>query len=189
VQVFEYVFVLMSIIIGLALTHLLQGLANIVQHPGRDRIWWVHLLWVAWAFFFSIFWWWWQFRYYTIETWTLPLYLFVVGYAFLVYLIAAMLFPKDLVGYDGFKDYFLSRHRWFFSLLITACLFDFVDSWQKGADYLASLGVNYFAYLATIIVLGIAGMLTRNERAHAFIALVLLGYQVYWAFLSFLTVE
>jgi multisubunit Na+/H+ antiporter MnhC subunit len=37
-ELFNYVMVLASIVIGLAITHLLQGVARIVQHPGRDKI-------------------------------------------------------------------------------------------------------------------------------------------------------
>lgn len=185
---FEYVMVLTSIIIGLAMTHLLQGLATIVQHPGRDRIWWVHLLWVAWTFLFAIFWWWWEFRYRAVESWTFLLYSFVVAYAFLVYLLAAMLFPKDLDGYEGFREYFLARRRWFFGLLIAASLFDLADSRFKGADYFASLGRQYFVYVAVIIALAIAGIVTRNERAQGAIAIILLGYQVSWALTAFGTV-
>lgn len=44
---FEYVIVLTGVVIGLALTHLMQGVAKIIEHPGRVRIWWVHLGWVA----------------------------------------------------------------------------------------------------------------------------------------------
>jgi len=36
-DLFECVAVLTSIIIGLALTQLLRGLAGLAQHPGRNR--------------------------------------------------------------------------------------------------------------------------------------------------------
>ncbi len=36
-ELFEYIAVLTSIIIGLALTQLLRGLAGLAQHPGRSR--------------------------------------------------------------------------------------------------------------------------------------------------------
>ena len=38
---FEYVAVLTSIVIGLGITHLLQGVARVIQHPGRERLYWV----------------------------------------------------------------------------------------------------------------------------------------------------
>jgi hypothetical protein len=46
-EIFNYVMVLSSVIIGLAITHLLQGAARIVQHPGRYNAYWVHLVWAA----------------------------------------------------------------------------------------------------------------------------------------------
>lgn len=186
-DMFEYIMVLASIIVGLGMTHLLQGLAVLVQHPNRGRTWWVHLAWVAWAFFFSIFWWWWEFRYQTLEEWTFALYCFVVAYAFAVYLAAAMLFPIDLGEYEGFKDYFLSRRGWFFGLLISLCFFDLADSQLKGADYFASLGAEYFSWLAFVVTAAIIGILTRNERAHGLIAILVLGYQISWAVRMFWT--
>ena len=43
-EMFNYVMVLASVIIGLGIAHLLQGVGGIVQHPGREKIYWVHLL-------------------------------------------------------------------------------------------------------------------------------------------------
>ena len=40
--------------------------------------------------------WWWEFSYREITTWTLRLYFFVLGYALLIYLICALLFPRDI---------------------------------------------------------------------------------------------
>lgn len=44
---FNYVMVLASVIVGLGVTHLLQGIVSIVQHPGRERVYWIHLTWVG----------------------------------------------------------------------------------------------------------------------------------------------
>ena len=61
-DLFEYISVLTSIIIGLGMAHLLRGLASLVQHPGRNRVYWVHLVWVGYMFFNMIFFWWWERR-------------------------------------------------------------------------------------------------------------------------------
>ena len=42
-DLFEYIAVLTSIIIGLAITHILRGVARLIQHPDTNRIYWVHL--------------------------------------------------------------------------------------------------------------------------------------------------
>jgi hypothetical protein len=175
---FEYVIVLISIVIGLALTHLMQGVAGLVQHPKRTRIWWVHLLWVALLFFNTIFWWWWEFRLRAIAVWTFQLYLFVICYAFLIYLVCALLFPRDLEGYDGYKAYFLARRRWIFGLLIAWLAIDFLDTLAKGVRHFASLGLEYPLAQGAMILLCAVGFATRRERVHAVIVILVFGYQV-----------
>jgi hypothetical protein len=101
--------VLASVIIGLGVTHLLQGVATIVQHPKRKPAYWVHLIWVVFIFFNTVFWWWWQFGYRDVETWTLQLYLFVMLYAVVMYINCAVLIPADMDGYADIKEFFYFR--------------------------------------------------------------------------------
>ena len=188
-QMFEYIIVLISIVIGLALTHLMQGIAGLIQHPGRDKVWWVHLVWVAYMFLCTVFWWWVEFRLQNIQAWTFSTYFFVIFYAFYVYLICAILFPKDLEGYAGYKDYFLSRRRWFFGLQIGWLVLDLIDTRIKGADYFASLGVEYVV-VGVVLALGyLIGLITRRERVQAIIAIAVLANQISWVWRVFNTVS
>ena len=173
---FEYVIVLISIVIGLALTHLMQGVAGLIQNPKRTRIWWVHLVWVAYLFLSVVFWWWWEFQLQRIETWTFSIYLFVVFYAFYLYLICAVVFPRDLEGYDGYEDYFLTRRGWFFGLLIGWSVIDMIDTWIKGPDYFASLGATALVFNAVLILSSVIGIVVRRGWVQATIAVVQLLY-------------
>ena len=175
---FDYVMVLAVIVIGLALTHLMQGVARLVQHPEPKRIWWVHLAWVAQLFLMAVFWWWFEFRLRLIPVWTFQLYGFVLGYAFLLYLICALLFPSDLGDYQGYKDYFLSRRRWFFGLMIGVLGIDILDTLAKGRDYFASLGIEYPASQIGLILLCAVGFLSPRERVQGAVVILVFGYQV-----------
>jgi len=180
--VFEYISVLTSIVVGLGIAHLLTGVAAIVQHPDRHRIYWVHLMWVTSMFFQAIFFWWWEFALESLEQWTFQIYLFVLFYALLIYMLCALLFPQDLEGYDGYEDYFISRRSWFLGLLAVFFLVDFWDTWLKGADYFASLGLEYVVAQGLIIVGCLVGIATANRRFHALFAVSVLADQVVWAF-------
>jgi hypothetical protein len=182
---FEYVMVLVSIIIGLAMTHLLQGLLDIVQR--RPRIYWVHLVWVAWVFFQTTFWWWWQFRYNAVETWTFPLYLFIIGYAFLLYLLCGLLFPASLEGYGDFKTYFYERRAWFFAVFVVIFAVDVADSALKGADYLARLGPRYLIANTLFATAGVVAAFVRNERYHAILVVGLFAYMLLFSLSAFFT--
>ena len=187
-DIFEYVAVLTSIIIGLALAHLLRGVARLIQHPDSAKLYWVHLTWVFYTLLTTVFWWWWEFRLGTVEVWTFQLYLFVVFYAVLFYLLSALLFPDSLSGYAGFREYFYSRRRWFFGILLLANVTDIADSWLKGAEYFASLGVEYVLAMAAQVILCAVAILVRSPRFHSAFAVGLAIYQVSWALRMYETV-
>jgi len=182
---FNYVMVLSSVIIGLGITHLLQGVAGIVQHPRRDKVYWVHLAWVAVTFLRAVFWWWFEFRLSKIAEWTFTLYVFVLAYAFLIYLWCALLFPRDLSGYDGFKEYFYSRRRWFFGIGLAGQVIDVADTLFKGVGYFRSLGPSYVIAVSTFAALFLIAMRTRSERYHAALAVIAVVYLVAYPWMVF----
>jgi hypothetical protein len=132
----------------------------------------------AYMFLSIVFWWWWEFQLQHIKTWTFSIYLFVVFYAFYLYLICAMLFPRDLEGYDGYKDYFLARRGWFFGLLIGWSVIDTIDTWIKGADYFASLGATAMIFNVVLALSSVVGMISRRGTVQAVIAVGQLAYLV-----------
>lgn len=172
--IFDYVMVLASIIIGLSVTHLLQGLARIVYQSGWSHIYWVHVLWVISLLEIAIFWWWWEFALSGTHVWTFGLYIFVLGFAAVVYFLAALLIPISLEGYNGYKDYYYTRRFWLLGLYILFCLFDTVDTLLKGADYFANLGWQYPVTVGLQCSLCVAGMMWRKEWLHAAIPIVAL---------------
>ena len=186
--VFEYVSVLTSIVIGLGLAHLLRGVASIIQHPGRQAPYFVHLVWVAFMFFQAVFFWWWEFALESLQVWTFELYLFVLFYAFIIYLMCALLFPSDLDDYSGYEDYFMSRRAWFLGLLAAFFLIDFWDTWLKGTEHFASLGLEYPISQTGYIALCFVGMWTANRRFHTGFAVVALLYQISWALRYYSTI-
>jgi hypothetical protein len=188
-EMFNYVMVLASVIIGLGIAHLLMGVAAILQHPGREKVYWVHLLWVAAVFLRAIFWWWFEFQLSKTAQWTFALYIFVLGYAVLIYLWCALLFPRDLAGYDGFKDYFYSRRGWFFGFLLAGQAIDIADTLLKGWAHFRSLGASYMIWLGMISVLAVIAMRTRNERFHGAFAILSVAYLVAFPLLVFDTVQ
>jgi hypothetical protein len=177
---FDYVMTLAAVIIGLALTHLMQGIAGLIEERGKVRIWWVHLVWVAYMFLISVFWWWFEYMLRDVRVWTFAVYMFVLSYAFVTYMTAAVLFPRQMKGYRSYEDYFLSRRRWFFGLVLVATIIDPVDSALKGRAHLASLGVEYWVANLVTVAIVILGVVTLRTRVQAAIAVLMLTYQISW---------
>src|SRR5262249_41290831 len=152
-DLFLHIRVLFSMILGLGVSHLLRGLARIVQHPKQFRVYWVHLVWSFFLFLYLIHFWWWEFPLQTVVIWTFPLYLLIALYAVLMYLLCTLFFPEDMSDYDGFSDYFYSRRRWIFSLMAFLFVADFADTLVKGIPYLKGLGPAYYIRTAAYLLL------------------------------------
>jgi hypothetical protein len=174
---FEYVAVLVSIIVGLSLTHLLGGVGRLIGTPRRAVTYWVHLVWSAYAFIYLISFWWWEFQLSAVEVWTIQLYLFLILYSTLLYLVCVVLYPRDQPG--DFREYFFLRRKWFFGIWISVYLVDIADSAMKGRDHLASLGMEYWVMSAVFIVLCVTAIASQSKRFHGALAVAMVAYAVY----------
>ncbi|HEX8797746.1 MAG TPA: hypothetical protein VF772_03995 [Terriglobales bacterium] len=99
-DLYSHIKVLFSILLGLGVSHILRGLARIVQHPKQYRVYWVHLVWSLFLFLYLIHFWWWEFRLRQVA-WTFPVYFFIALYATLIYVLCTLLFPDEMSDYKG----------------------------------------------------------------------------------------
>lgn len=178
--IFSHIRIVLSMVISLGVARLLSGVAQFVQHPGRKPPYLVHLIWVASLLLAMLDFWWWEFSLSHLQTWRFETYFFLIAYASLFYFLCALLFPNDLVEYDGYRDYFMSRRKWFFGLLATTYVVDVVDTWIKGADHLAAQGHEYEWRAGIYVLLCLVAARTANPSFHTAFAALSLGYQISW---------
>jgi hypothetical protein len=158
-----YVRSLLAVILGLALTHLLRGIASLIQDPKTLKPYWVHLTWVLFLFLYLLHFWWWEFHLDQVQAWTFPLYFFVVFYATIAYLLCAILVSDHLHGYEDYRSYFDARRAWFFSLLAVLLALDVVDSLIKGSDYWHRLGYPYVVREAILLPFSLLAMRLKSS--------------------------
>ncbi len=168
---FEYVAVLISIIAGLALTQLLRGVGRMVVTKDGPRAYWVHLIWTLYFFIEITMFWWWEFRLIKAN-WSLSLYLVVIIYATLVFFASLVVQPGELNGIVSYKEYYYSRRRWIFGLLIALGLWDFVDTLSKSVEHFLSFGFIYPIHQIVLLTASVVAIITANERFHKIFATV-----------------
>jgi hypothetical protein len=185
---FEYVMVLVSIIIGLGIAHIFVGVGGIIDRLSRkdDRLELslAHASWLGFCFAWLVMFWWWEYRFSTrIEDWTFGLYLFLICYAVSLFLLQVVLVPRSWDGVTSLKDYFLERRAWFYSILLFVTILDQFDSYLKGGfEYILQTGVINLAFFALTFPVVIVGVKTTNIRFHNFSATIFLGWQVLLGF-------
>jgi len=185
---FEYVMVLVSIIVGLGIAHILLGISGIIDRlsrkDGRLELSLAHAAWLGHCFLWLVMFWWWEYRLsMTVEEWSMGLYLFLIFYAVTIFLLQAVLVPRTWDGVTSLKEYFLERRVWFYSLLAFATILDVLDSYLTGG-FQSILDTGYIGMgisIATIPVV-IIGIRTANMRTHNIMATIFLAWQMFIGF-------
>jgi hypothetical protein len=181
---FEYIMVLVSIIVGLGIAHILLGIGGIIDRLSRknDRLELslAHAAWLAFCFLWLVMFWWWEYRFSTrVSDWTMGLYLFLICYAVALFLFQALLVPRTWDGVTSLKEYFLERRVWFYSLLAFVTILDLFDSYLKGGfEYILETGYFGMAFPVATILVVIIGVRTTKMRTHNIMAMAFFGWQV-----------
>ena len=179
-ELFTHIRIVLGMVIGLGITRMLAGLAGFVQHPGRYRVSVLHMLWVGSILLELVLFWWWEFGLSRIPAWSFGVYLFLIGYAVVLYLISALLFPDNIAEYAGYEDFFIRRRRWFFGLLAATFLLDVVDTLIKGTEHWSQLSGDYLVQVPIGLALCLVAYLSARRGVQIALASVHILYQAYW---------
>ena len=165
---FEFVAVLFSVIVGLAISHLLSAASELIEIHSRVKTFWVNNIWIVTIFIWDIFSWWGMWELNNLEMWNYPSFFLVVVNLSGIYLMTTLVLPRATESgvIDLEKHYFLV-HRIFF--IITA--------W----NFLSIILINHFLFFKPIFspftimpflltFLSLFGVITKSRRYHGFLS-------------------
>src|SRR5258708_33573410 len=93
---FEYVTVLISIVLGLGITQILTGIARLIQKRDKLIIYWPHLLWIVFILFLHVQEWWVMYELKTFMPWRLPVFFFFLLFPLTTFFMDKLIFPPTL---------------------------------------------------------------------------------------------
>ena len=117
---FEYVMVLTSLILGLGITQILTGVANLILRMDTVKFYLPHTLWMIVTFGFHIQEWWFDYEYATtVKVWKMMDFLFLVLYPIILFILARLLFPSSYSDRDiDLKKFYHENYRKIFLVSI-----------------------------------------------------------------------
>lgn len=179
---FEFVFALLSVMVGLGLTHILSAMgAAIHRLRGRGapiKIDVIFLLWVGVMLTWLVSAWWGEYKLQTIGfVWTFGAYLLFILYYIALFLAIVILVPSHLENVADTYLHFMNGRAWFFGALIIATILDFFDTMMKGTDW-ALRPEYFFSQSGLFIVVGIVGWIFKPRALQITIAAIALLSQV-----------
>ncbi|HEX7110869.1 MAG TPA: hypothetical protein VF216_00355 [Mizugakiibacter sp.] len=164
---FEYISVLLSIILGLGITQLLSGIARLVR-DGRQLApaWWLMVM-VATLLLAHFQVWWVSFGWRYVQAWTFFGYAAFMVMPMLLYLLAYLILPADLLldGRELVRE-FLARRRAFYAIVALVPPASFFQQWM-----LSRLTFDFDAAMRLLwLLLAIPGFVSRRVAVQAALA-------------------
>jgi hypothetical protein len=186
---FDYLSVLISIILALAMTRVLGGVGEMLQARSQRHIYWVHVIWIINLFLYLVVEWWIFYRWRNQQPWTFLLFIFVLIGPTLLYLASILLFPREAALDESvdYKTHYYANHRAFFIIFGLYGPVDVVDTLLKGVPHFLEQGPPYVVSTTVFIVGMTIAAITKNERYHQFYALFFLVQTIVISFVLFQT--
>ncbi len=173
---FEYVIVLVSIILGLGITTILTGIAELIKH-NNFRWYTPYNIWIILVFVLHIHEWWVSYSLKTVQAWHLPMFLFIILYPIILYVLAHLLFPSDPKEEFNPEEFYFKSYPRFFICAIIALVLSITTNFTVAAfevhDTLALVGQIIQGSVAIVLLVL---LLTKNKNSvvHVVIAVFLL---------------
>jgi len=161
---FSYLSVLLSVILGLAVTQILKGFRGLVLSRAQIRVYWPV---VAWAFLWLLACvqsWWAMFGMRGVNNWTFEQFSVVLLQTVLTYMVAGLIFP-DLFGTEpiDLKANFYAHRRWFFQLALGVIVTSVVKDVVLTGALPGTANLTFHAIFGFTLLIG---AITPNEGYH-----------------------
>jgi hypothetical protein len=166
-MVFEYLTVLISVVVGLTVTSFLTNVVRIIHVRGDVTISWVQLFWSVSILIWTIAFWWFTFVLAEQRQWTFPLFVFLLVYATLLFFLMALLFPEGVPSDHNYRTQFMRNRAWYFSVFIVFLCVDVIDYYIKLDKDVSIVGhLPYAAFVGPLIVFSLVALRTDNLLFH-----------------------
>jgi hypothetical protein len=155
ISTFEYITILLSIILGMGITGLVSGVASIVTRWERVSLYFPHTILVVLLFIIHVQEWWAIFEMRTYTEWRLPVFLFISLYPINLYILSRILFPlRWSMRNTNLKEFYLHQYKRIFLLLLMLVVLAVLDNiWIAGyawSDQFFQLGL--IALLLLVVI-------------------------------------
>ena len=161
---FGYLSVIISVILGLSVTQLLQGLSQIINARDRVRIYWPTIGWAVLLLIVDVQAWWAMFGLRNKHAWTFLQFAVVLLETIILYLLAALVMPviPSTEHVDLRSNYF--RHAgWFFGLLAAVLIDSLLKDFVIAGSFTTGLNLGFHLFwIATALIAAVV----RNDRFH-----------------------
>lgn len=176
---FEFLSVLVSIVIGLGLTHLLGGLGRAYHFRRTNKMDAVHFAWTIAVFFILVLNWWVFLLWRDFDAWTFAVFFTIILWTASMYVMALALYPPGRSKDVNYRTIFENNRTWFLSTVAIMCLLDLTVTYQREQGIPEA---NYIAFVGHFGVVAAIGVVVRKRIFDLVAGWYLAGAMALWSF-------
>ena len=102
---FEYLGVFISVIVGLAVAHMITSAGKVILNRKEIHLYWPHSLWCLNILLYLVNFWWFIFSWSQLQQWHYLIFLQLIFYAILLSLLTLVLIPQGVGSGFNFADH------------------------------------------------------------------------------------
>ncbi len=173
-SIVAHISVFISLILGLAVVHLLGGISLMIDTRVKTQTYWIHTLWVINMLFAVVLVWLSSFVLSPLSNISALHFLTLLAYSTITYLMSGLLFPVEGAEISDFESHF-SSNRFRFYLL--GSIFTIVDASDGLLEYVNTnlpIDVGQFTTLSVWFILFALGMAVNKKWLDIIIVIVFL---------------
>lgn len=179
---FNYLFVLVSIVLGLGITQLLTGLSQLLQNPGKSSVYFPSFIWFFILLVVHVQTWWTLFGLRSIENWNFVQFFVVLLQPIGLYLLSTLALPLQSNG--SIEEYYFRNRKWFFTILAACLLFSLMRDLVLYGELPERRNLAFHVVLFTASVGGICISARRYHLVLSAVAAIGISVYIYGLFFN-----
>lgn len=129
---FEFISILISIIIGLGITNLLSGAGRAFYRRQKNPIDEVHMVLTVSTLLILVLNWWVSFSWRNETNWSYEEFLVLIVWTISLYMLTIFLYPPDLSEEEAHRNVWTQNRVGYYSAFIGICVFDILQTGIRG---------------------------------------------------------
>lgn len=176
---FEFLSVLVSIVVGFGLTRLLGGLGRAYHFRGSSKMDVVHAVWTVTTFFVIVLNWWVFLLWRDIELWSFTLFFPIIVWTTSMYTLALALYPPNTPNDVSYRDLWEKNRGWYLGTFAFMTAMDLLVTTMRDGAFPDPV---YTAYVGHYTVLTAAGIFIKRRGYDLTIAIWVAVTLIAWSF-------
>jgi hypothetical protein len=169
---FDYLTVLISLVIGLVLANVLTGLAYLIHERERVRLFFPSVVWAVWIFIAAVQHWWADYELHRVVHWSIAGFFSTLLIPVDLYLLSELVLPRRIASDSPIRldAWYFRNRRWFFGMVACLPVLSFVEQLFVEGNIRRSPVDSGF--LGALFLLALIAFATSQRRIHGIIPAV-----------------